>query len=176
MLKIATIYGIISGTIVIISMMLGLLFSESGSFFSSEAFGYLTMLVALSMIFIGIKRYRDTERGGIIKFLPALGLGVAIAAVAGVMYVFIWEIYLLNTDYAFIKEYTAGIIETKKAQGVSGSDLTKIITEMDEITADYAKPYKRLPMTFLEIFPLGFIIALISAAVLRNPKILPPRG
>jgi hypothetical protein len=34
----------------------------------------------------------------------------------------------------------------------------------------------RVPMTFLEIFPVGALIALISAAVLRNPKVLPARG
>ena len=175
MFKIAATYGVISGTIVILTMMLGLLSSESGSFFSSEYFGYLIMLIALSMIFIGIKRYRDTELGGVIKFLPAFGMGLAIAAIAGVMYVFVWEMYLINTDYAFIKDYTAGIIETKKAAGVTGAELEKVIADMDDMKANYAKFYIRLPMTFLEIFPVGFIIALISAAVLRNPKILPAR-
>ena len=175
MFKITATYGVISGTIVILIMMLGLFASETGSFFSSEAFGYLIMMIALSMIFVGIKRYRDTELGGVIKFLPALGMGLAIAAIAGVMYVFVWEIYLLNTDYAFIKDYTAGIIENARVAGVNGSALEMKIAEMAEMEANYAKPYFRLPMTFLEIFPVGFIIALISAAVLRNPQILPAR-
>ena len=30
-------------------------------------------------------------------------------------------------------------------------------------------------MTFIEIFPVGFMIALISATILRNPKVLPAR-
>ncbi len=30
-------------------------------------------------------------------------------------------------------------------------------------------------MTFLEIFPVGLIIALLSAALLRNPKVMPAR-
>jgi len=175
MFKITATYGVISGTIVILIMMLGLFASETGSFFSSEAFGYLIMMIALSMIFVAIKRYRDTELGGVIKFLPALGMGLAIAAIAGVMYVFVWEIYLLNTDYAFIKDYTAGIIENARVAGVNGSALEMKIAEMAEMEANYAKPYFRLPMTFLEIFPVGFIIALISAAVLRNPQILPAR-
>ena len=173
MRKIALTYGIISGTIVILTMMLGLLASESGSFFSGEVFGYLTMLIALSMIFFGIKRYRDQELGGVIKFLPALGLGVAIAAIAGVMYVFIWEMYLLSTDYAFIHDYTAGIIEKARADGTSGPALDKIIAEMDEMKANYAKPWFRLPITFSEIFPVGLLISLISATLLRNPNILP---
>jgi hypothetical protein len=40
----------------------------------------------------------------------------------------------------------------------------------------YRNPLFRLPMTFIEIFPVGLLIALISAAILRNPRILPARG
>ncbi len=30
------------------------------------------MLVALTFIFVGVKRYRDVELGGVIKFVPRL--------------------------------------------------------------------------------------------------------
>ncbi len=175
MFRIAAIYGVISGTIIIISMLLGFSASDGQGFFSSQYFGYLIMLIALSMIFVGIKRYRDTELGGVIKFLPALGLGLAIAAIAGAMYVVIWEIHLFTTDYAFIYKYVAGLIEAKKASGASAADVERLAAEMNELKASYARPYFRIPMTFLEIFPVGLIIALISAAILRNPKILPAR-
>jgi hypothetical protein len=39
--------------------------------------------------------------------------------------------------------------------------------------AEYANPLYRLPMTFLEIFPVGFIVALVSAALIRSSKFLP---
>ena len=58
----------------------------------SEWLGYLTMIVALSMIFFGVKRYRDHDKGGVIRFLPALFMGLAISAVAGVIYVLGWEV------------------------------------------------------------------------------------
>ena len=50
-------------------------------------FGYVTMLVALSAVFVAIKRYRDTELGGVIGFWPALGLGLGISVIAGIIYV-----------------------------------------------------------------------------------------
>lgn len=175
MVRIALVYGIISGTITIITMMLGLFSSEGGGFFSSEIFGYLVMLIALSMIFVGIKRYRDTELGGVIKFLPAFGLGLSIAVIAGIMYVAIWEIYSLQTNYAFIGEYTASIVETEKAKGTQGAELEKLVAEMEQMRENYMKPYFRLPMTFLEIFPVGLLISVFSAALLQNPKILPAR-
>ncbi len=175
MLKIIFIYGIISGAIVIGTMIFGLLSSGGQGFFASEYFGYLMMLIALSMIFVGIKRYRDLELGGVIKFLPALGLGLAIAAIAGLIYVCVWEIYLFSTDYVFIDDFTSVMIEAKKAEGLSGAALDKLVTEMDDMKANYAKPYIRLPMTFMEIFPVGLIISLLSAALLRNPKLFPAK-
>ncbi len=175
MFRIAAIYGVISGTIAIISMLLGFAASDSQGFFSSEYFGYLIMLIALSMIFVGIKRYRDTVLGGVIKFLPALGMGLTIAAIASAMYVVIWEIHLFTTDYAFINNYVAGVIEAKKASGASAADIERMVAEMNELKTSYARPYFRIPMTFLEIFPVGLLISLVSAAILRNPKILPAR-
>jgi len=157
-------------------MMLGLFASDGQGFFSSEYFGYLIMLIALSMIFLGVKRYRDNYLGGVIRFLPALGMGVLISAIAGIMYVTVWEIYLASTDYAFINKYVADMIEAKKAAGAEGEELTKFIADREELKSNYAKPYFRLPMTFLEIFPVGLIVSLVSAALLRNPKLLPARG
>jgi hypothetical protein len=33
-----------------------------------------------------------------------------------------------------------------------------------------------MPMTLTEIFPLGVLLSLISATLLRNPRVLPKRG
>ncbi len=173
MRKIILTYGVISGSIVIISMILGFTASDNKGILSSQFFGYFIMLVALSMIFFGIKRHRDTELGGVIKFSQALLMGLGIAAVAGVMYVTVWEIYLNVTDYAFINDYVEGILAQHKANGVSGAEYQKYVQEMEDMKVMYAKFYIRLPMTFIEIFPVGVLISLISAALLKNPKLLP---
>ena len=47
----------------------------------------------MTFIFVGVKRYRDVELGGVIRFLPALSWGSP-SPVAALAYVLIWEIYL----------------------------------------------------------------------------------
>ncbi len=131
------------------------------------------MLVALSVIFIGIKRYRDHHLGGVIRFTTGLQIGIGIAAVAGVIYVGCWEVYLSMTDHAFIGQYAASIIAETQAAGVTGADLEAVILKMEKMQTNYANPLFRLPMTFLEIFPVGLVIALISSAILRNSRVLP---
>ena len=177
MLRIALIYGAIAGTIVIGVMTFGIILDgdEKGAA-SGQVFGYLTMLVALTLIFVGVKRHRDVNHGGVIKFMPAFLTGLAIAAVAGVFYVIGWEIYLASTDHAFIEQYTAAVIEKKKAAGLAGADLEKLIADMDAMAKNYTNPLFRIPITFSEIFPVGLLISIVSAAILQNSKILPARG
>ena len=176
MLKTALIYGAIAGSITIASMSIGLLFASDNGYSGGEVFGYTIMIIALTLIFIGVKRYRDQQLGGVIKFGPAFGLGLAITAIAGVFYVIGWEINLALTDYAFMGEYSKSVIAAKEAAGVTGEELQKVINDMAALTEKYKNPVFRLPMTFLEIFPVGLLVALLSAALLRNPKVFPARG
>lgn len=172
MIKSIFVYGIISGTVVILGMLVGMAMAGG---VGSEAVGYLIMVIALSVIFVGIKRHRDLERGGVIKFLPAFAMGLGIAAVAGLAYVVTWEIYLAATDYAFMEQYIQASIEAKRASGVSPEDLQVYIASTEAMREQYGNPLFRVPITFLEIFPIGLLIALISAALLRNPRFLPHR-
>jgi hypothetical protein len=173
MFKNALIFGSISGAITITGILLTFLLPNAHG---SVWLGYLIMIVALSMILFGVKRYRDNERGGVIKFLPALALGLMIAIVAGLIYVLVWEVYLYVTHYTFMDHYTAAILAQKKAAGVHGAALQAEIAQLNEMKAEYNNPLIRMGMTFIEIFPVGVLIALISAALLRNPKVLPARA
>jgi hypothetical protein len=47
---------------------------------------------------------------------------------------------------------------------------------MEALRRNYANPLFRMAITFTEIFPVGLVVALISAALLRNPRFLPARA
>jgi hypothetical protein len=172
-LRYAAIYGSLSGAIVILVLIVGLQFQSQLHFIGTEWFGYLTMLVALTFIFVGVKRYRDVEKGGVIKFFTALAVGLGIAVMASLIYMLVWEIYLAATHYTFMDHYIDGIIRARKAAGVSGPALAQQIAQLNAMRDEYANPLYRLPMTFLEIFPVGLIVALVSAGLIRNTKFLP---
>lgn len=177
MLRTILTYGVLAGLIVAIPMFALLATDQDhDSWASSQFTGYALMILALSMIFIGVKSYRDKAKGGVIKFLPAFLLGLGISAVAGLVYVVGWEITLFLTDYTFAADYTASALRAAEAKGMSPADLEAMRAEYAAFERQYADPLFRLPMTFIEIFPVGLILSLITAALLRNPRFFPARA
>ena len=137
--------------------------------------GYTTMLVALSAVFVGIKRHRDVDRGGVIGFWPAFGVGLGISFVAGIFYVVAWEAVQAVSGMDFATSYSQAMLESARTKGASAEALAKMSAEMAAFKLQYADPLFRLPMTFVEIFPVGVLVSLVSAALLRNSRFLPAR-
>jgi hypothetical protein len=174
-MRYALIYGSLAGLVIISVMLAGILAAGQGSFFASMWFGFLVMLVAMTFMFVGVKRYRDIEHGGIIRFKPAFLMGLAIAAVAALAYILVWEAYLAATGYRFMDDYLAGIARDLQAEGKSAAEISREMSQHEWVRANYPNPLIRIPLTFAEIFPIGLLAALFSAALLRNPKVLPAR-
>jgi hypothetical protein len=172
-IRYAAIYGVLIG-VVTGGIICALLFATNGDF-GSVWFGYLVMLVAMSFVFVGVKRYRDVELGGVIRFWPALGLGVAIAFVGMIAHATMWELYEALTGYQFLDKYIASELIKLKASGISATALAEKVAEMDAMRVMYNNPFKRFAMVMSEPVPPAVLVALLSAALLRNPKFLPAR-
>ena len=175
-MKYALIYGGIAGAIAIglISAMIGL--DLTGHDATAMLVSYLIMLIALSLIFVGVKRYRDVECGGVIRFGRAFLPGLGMATAAGFIYAAGWEIFQALSGYDFIAEYSASLLERMRAKGATAAAIEAQAAELRGFAESYRNPLFRVPMVFLEIFPVGLLVALVSAGLLRNPKLLPARG
>lgn len=169
-------YGLVSGVIIILGVVATIVLTPDGKPHGNVWLGYLIMLVGLSSILLAVKQHRDKALGGVIKFWPALALGLGVALVASLAYVAVWELYLALTNYRFMDEYAAQTLAAKKAAGLSGAAYDKLVAEMEAMKKSYANPLFRMPLTFAEIFPVGLLVALVSAALMRNPRFLPARG
>jgi hypothetical protein len=175
MLRNILVYGVIAGLVVGISLSV-VVIGFSGSHQSNGmVIGYTIMLVGLSTIFVAVKRYRDIDLGGVIGFWKALGLGLGISFVAGILYVAAWDTACAIAGLDFANSYAAAMIAQKKAAGASGAALARFIAEMDEFKVQYANPFFRWPMTFAEIFPVGVLVSFVTAGLLSNSRFLPAR-
>ena len=144
---------------------------------AAMAVGYAIMLVAFSVVFLAVRHQRDVAGGGVIRFWPAFGMGLAISIIAGVVYVAAWELAqatVMEGDFA--TRYAAAMVAERRAAGASAAEIARLSTDLAKFVADYRDPLVRWPMTFLEILPVGILVSLVSAALLRNPRFLPARA
>ena len=175
MKKIVLIYGLIAGVIVGAMMMITIPLYESGTLKleNGEWLGYTTMVIALSMVFFGMKSYRDNHLGGSITFGNALKVGLLITLIAALIYAFSWEITRLNMKGDFMTLYGEKQIEKMKIEGATEAALIEAKEKMDDFGLMYKNPFIRFGITLMEIAPVGILISLLSAGLLRKKIFLP---
>ncbi len=175
MKKIVITYGVIGGAIVAAMMFITLPLYKNGTFNfeNGELSGYTTMVIALSTIFFGVKSYRDKQASGVISFWRAMQIGMLITLIAGIIYAIAWEFLYADMGNEFMQMMTDAHEKDLKAAGVSEADIQKSRDEMADFAELYKNFFVRFPMTIMEILPVGIIISLISAGLLRKKEFLP---
>jgi hypothetical protein len=174
MKKIVITFGLIGGVLVSGLMYLTMPHGkEQADFENGEILGYLSMIIALSTIFFGIKILRDKHQGGKITFKRGFVLGLYITLVASALYIISWEIYYQTIAKDFMDQYMNYSMEKLKSSGASSVQIQEQQAQMETMKEWYKIPVIRFGFTFMEIFPVGLVISLISAAILRKKEILP---
>lgn len=177
MRKVTLTFGLIAGAIISVFLVIGFaLWENSRKMINSELIGYAIMVIALSMVFFGIKSYRDNYQKGAINFWKGFQVGLLITLIASLMYAITWETYLQSRPasyQAFVDYYIECQINKKKEKGASAAEVDQMVKSMDDFKRLYRNPAIRFGMTLMEILPVGIIITLISAAVLRKKEFLP---
>ena len=171
MRKIVLTYGPVAGIIIVLLMALFIaIMGKEQDFQLGKLLGYASMIVALSTIFVGIRKYRDEELNGTISFGKAFQVGLLITLVASAIYVTAWMIYSAGGGgEEMMSAYVDQTIEKMKASGATEAEITAKVAEMEQFQEMYENPIVKIGITFLEIFPVGLIISLIAAGLLRKP-------
>jgi hypothetical protein len=172
--KIVLIFGLISGAIAGFLMWILMSFVGSGSvdFDSGMIWGYSTMVIALSMVFFGIKSYRDNN-GGRITFVKGLQVGILISLISALCYAVSWELYYPSVGDEFMQKYTTYTLDSMKNDGASDAEIGTARVEAEQFMEMYKKFPVRFAFSLIEILPVGIIVTFISAALLRRREILP---
>jgi hypothetical protein len=175
MKKVILIFGIIAGSIVSAMMFITMPMYDEGilNFDNGEIVGYTTMVIALSMVFFGIKSYRDNHADGAITFGQGFKVGILITLIACIMYVISWEICYHTIASDFSDKYSEYYIEKVKKKGGDEASVREATEYVNSFKEMYKNPFVRMGFTFLEIFPVGLVVTLISSALLRKKQFLP---
>ena len=177
MKRIVLTFGLIAGVIMAAMMFISLPFSEKIGFDRALVLGYTTMLVALLLVYFGVRSYRDNVAGGVVRFGRAFVVGFSIALVASAFYAAAWQVYYFNFVPDYLTKYQAHVMEQARADGESAEALAKRKAEMDRLAELYQNPVINFGMTIMEPLPVALIVSLVSAGVVsRRRKDQPERA
>ena len=161
-------FGIISGALSSLMMVATVPFADRIGFDRGEVVGYTTIVLSFLLVFFGIRSYRDNMSGGEITFARGFAVGISITLISSICYVFTWEVLYYNFMHDFMDKYAAYLMAKAKASGASAQALQSQLQEIQKYKQLYENPLYNALMTFIEPFPIGLVITLISAAVLRR--------
>jgi len=178
MRKITLIFGLLAGVILSVFFVISMALCENGTinFDNSDLIGYGSMVIALSMIFFGIKSYRDNYQNGAIKFGKGLQVGMLITLIASLIYAVAGETYYQidpEGQAALTSKYADHQINKMKEKGASPAEIDQKIKKKAEMEEMYKNPLARFGITLFLILPVEIIITLISAAILRRKEFFP---
>lgn len=161
-------FGLIAGAIMSAMMLVTGLFADQIGFDKGEIIGYTTMVLAFLMTYFGIRSYRDNVAGGVLGFWRAVTLGLLITAVATACYVATWEVMYYKLMPDFGDRYAAYSIEKAKAAGAPQAQIDAQVKAMAQFKEMYKNPLVNIALTFLEPLPVGVLVTLVSAGILRK--------
>ena len=178
MKKVVLTFGLIAGVIIasIVWVTALLVDNDKIGFERLEVVGYASMLVALSMVFFGIKSYRDNYAGGNIGFWKGCQVGLLISLIAGILYwggAVSYGLTHPGFDERFMRKFTELKVGQLQQQGAPQEKIDSAKAEVDMMAGLFQSPVLFFLICMVEILPVGIIVTLISSGLLRRKELLP---
>ena len=162
-------YGLLALLLMLSLFLLSMVAFQNFSYSTQEALGYISMLVALSVIYFAVRHYRDGVNGGYITFGRGLLIGLIITQFAAVGSAIADLIFTTAVNPDFITEFRDAELERLR-NTLSPEEFEKASAELLEQIAQLGSPVVLAVLMFATVVILGFIISLLSAFFLKKTR------
>ena len=161
-------FGLISGAVSSLMIVATVPFADRIGFDKGMVIGYTAIVLSFLLVFFGIRSHRDNDGNGQITFTKAFTVGISITLISCIFYVVTWEVLYFNFLPDFMDKYGTYIIQKLKASGAGPAAIQAQLQQIQKYKEMEDNPLINAAMTFIEPFPVGLAITLLSAAVLRK--------
>ncbi|HEY4064712.1 MAG TPA: DUF4199 domain-containing protein [Puia sp.] len=165
------VFGLISGVLVGIFLVALSAWASQSHGSTDLLLGYASMVLALSLVYVGVQNFRDKYNDGLISFGKALQVGLGITLLASTIYVLVWlvEFYCFMPD--FMDKYAAAMIRQAKGSGLTADALQKRLADIEALRVGYRNPIRVILYSYLEILPVGIVISLLTALLVKRKRL-----
>lgn len=149
-------FGFLSGLIILLAF--GLTWALGGTRLDwsvSELIGYLSIFLALSLVFLGMRHYREHEAGGRLTFKQGLRVGLLITLFPSVAIFLYTVVFFLVAGEEFVAYAFEQMPEPEQAYWRENRHLLM-------------NPWFQGALMFINVLVIGLVVSVVSAAVLRR--------
>ena len=143
--------------------------AKMASYAVQEVAGYLTMLLSMIFVFIGMRYYRDTVNGGTLSFWQGIKIGLLIVIIPSVCFGLFDLLYTEVIHPGWMQEYYAKYLERIRIS-TPPDKLEAVLKKMNAEKEMFSNPLMQFLLMSLTVFIIGFIVTIISAISLRRNK------
>jgi hypothetical protein len=171
MRKTVLVFGLLSGAVSSAMMLLTVPFMDRIGFGQrSVVLGYTAIVASFLLVYFGIRSYRDRIAGGVLTFGRAFTVGILITLLSSACYVLTWQFVYFKLKPDFADQYSAYAIERARQSGASQQEIEATALRMEEFKTLLQNPLTNAAITFIVPVPVGLVVTLISATVLRRTR------
>jgi hypothetical protein len=168
MKKVVLTFGLLSGAVATALVFMTLPFAERIGFDYSIVVGYTVIVISMLFVYFGVRSYRDNVLGGRMSFGSGFTAGLLITLISSVCYVLGWLVLFYGFMPDFVDQYSAWAVESARASGANEAEIAAKIKEVEDTRQILENPVTNAAVSFLEPLPVGLLVTLISATVLRR--------
>jgi len=164
MKRIILVFGSVIGVLLTINaiIMMNIIYSNP-DFKGNDVVGYAKLVIMFSLIYFGVRNYRNNHLDGKISFLNALKKGALICLVASTIYTVFGLLYYYLFVPDFVDVFTEHVIRNSAPEEVEA-----VTAQMTSFKEMYKNPLFAILITYLEVLPVGMIVALFSAFIVKK--------
>jgi Protein of unknown function (DUF4199) len=163
-------FGLISGAVSSAMMLVTVTFTDRIGFDRGLYLGYTGIVLSFLLVYFGVRSYRDDVGGGQITFGKAFVVGLGITLISCMCYVMMWEPLYFTVMHDHLDKYGTYMVQKERSAGASEAVIQQKMQEMAHMKQMLENPFINAAMTFIEPFPVGLVMTLISAGLLRKKK------
>lgn len=134
-----------------------------------EVLGYLTMLLSMVFVFLGIRQYRDKWNNGQLSFGQGLKVGILIILIPSVAFGLFDLLYTEVIHPGWVDEYYTNYIARLKTS-TPPDQLEAALKKANAQKEMFSNPLYQFLLMAATVFIIGLIVTIISALTLRRRK------
>lgn len=162
-------YGIYSALTILATAWVAFFALANASLTIQEVAGYLSMLLAMIFVFLGIRHFRNNVNGGVLTFGQGLKIGVLIVLIPAVAFGLFDILYTEVINPGWKEDYYSKYIENLR-KSVAADKLDAAIKKAEKEKEMFANPAFQFLLMGGTVFVVGFIVTIISTLALRRNK------